>query len=122
MDGKCILIDVWSSWCAPCIADFPFVKKIFNSYHNKGLEVVSLSYHDDANSWRKNIVKHEIQSFINISLGENNSTLDKQYHITGIPAKILISKKGIIIGRWFGNDESYNTEISKMIESELQKN
>lgn len=121
-DGKCILIDFWASWCSPCIEDFPFVKELFTTYKAKGLEVISLSYHDDIESWKKNILKHGIQQFINISLEQNRTTLDRELHITSIPAKILISKKGIIIGRWFGKDENFNIEISKMIENELQQN
>ena len=41
--GKVILIDFWATWCGPCIAELPNVKRVYEAYHAKGFEVIGIS-------------------------------------------------------------------------------
>ena len=41
--GKVILVDFWATWCVPCVAELPNVKKMQEKYHDKGLEIVGIS-------------------------------------------------------------------------------
>ena len=41
--GKVVLVDFWATWCGPCIAELPNVKKISAAYHDQGFEVVGIS-------------------------------------------------------------------------------
>ena len=38
--GKVILVDFWATWCAPCVAELPRIKAVYDRYHEQGLEVV----------------------------------------------------------------------------------
>lgn len=41
--GKVVLIDFWATWCGPCVAELPNVKRVYADYHDKGFEVIGIS-------------------------------------------------------------------------------
>ncbi len=97
--GKYVYIDVWATWCGPCIAEIPHLKKVEAKYHGKNIDFVSISVdtEKDYEKWKKMVVAKElggIQLF-----ADKNWTSDfiKAYGINAIPRFILIGPDGKVI-------------------------
>jgi thiol-disulfide isomerase/thioredoxin len=43
LKGKVVIIDFWATWCGPCVAEMPNMKKLYAQYKDKGVEFVGVS-------------------------------------------------------------------------------
>ena len=97
--GKYVLLEFWASWCGPCRADLPHLKEVYERYHPKGFEVISISMDDDKAKWLK-AVDEEKMKWLQVSdLKAFQGDLSKLYNFTGIPTCVLISPDGKIVTR-----------------------
>jgi peroxiredoxin len=88
--GKTVYIDFWASWCGPCIYDMKFMETVKAKFRD---EVVFIQISLDSDSdWREALKMYDVKG-INLRADEN-STITKNYGVTGIPAYYLIDKKG----------------------------
>ncbi len=97
LKGNIVYIDVWASWCTPCIREIPYIKELEQTFQNKNISFVSISIDQDEKDWRNALQKHQLKG--NQLIAENNwdSDLVRNYQIAGIPRFILIDKNGHII-------------------------
>ena len=42
-NGKVVLLNVWATWCGPCVAEIPDLNRLYADYESEGLVVVNLS-------------------------------------------------------------------------------
>lgn len=103
--GKLTLIDFWASWCKPCRRENPNVVKVYEKYHNKGLEIISVSLDGSRNqkdpkaAWIKAIEDDKLTWNHVSNLNYFNDPVAKAYHIRSIPATFLLDKDGKIIAK-----------------------
>jgi len=105
-----VLLDFWASWCMPCRQMMPHLKDLYQKYHSKGLEIISISssLNDAKDTWKKAVRKEGMQSWINLFSEKpytNGRDLGIKYGVTRLPTTILIDKKGAVIGRYIGYSE-----------------
>jgi thiol-disulfide isomerase/thioredoxin len=97
--GKYVYIDVWATWCAPCRAEIPFLKKLEEKYHQKKIVFISLSIDQikDIEKWKTLIKDKELGGVQILADNDWNSQFVKDYNITGIPRFILVDPNGKIV-------------------------
>ena len=97
--GKYVLLEFWASWCGPCRADLPHLKKVYDLYHPSGFEVISISMDDSKEKWLKAIEEEQMKWLQVSDLKAFKGDLSKLYNFSGIPTCILIGPDGKIVTR-----------------------
>lgn len=87
-ENKFVLLEFWASWCGPCRAEIPHMKKAYAEYHPKGLEIFSFTIDDSRAAWEK-ASKEENLPWIDSGMGSKTGPQDL-YGVTGVPANFLI--------------------------------
>ncbi|EGV42040.1 TlpA family protein disulfide reductase [Bizionia argentinensis JUB59] len=112
LKGKYVYIDVWATWCGPCIAEIPSLKELEKEYHDKNIHFVSLSVDDgrgykadsreeaaalSKEGWKKMIAEKDLGGIQIIAADGFQSEFIQNYKINGIPRFILIDPDGNIV-------------------------
>lgn len=104
-NNRYTFIDFWASWCGPCCAEIPHVKAAWEKYHDKGLEIVGVSFDADAEAWKGAIEKYGMKWKHMSDLKGWGCEASSVYGISGIPFTILVGQDGIIIANNLRGDE-----------------
>jgi thiol-disulfide isomerase/thioredoxin len=99
LKGKYVYVDVWATWCGPCIAEIPSLKKVEKQYHSKNIEFVSISIDKikDHDKWKKMIIDKELGGMQLYADNNWESKFIEDYLIKGIPRFIIIDPAGKIV-------------------------
>tara|TARA_R110000823_G_scaffold307312_3_gene430143 strand:+ start:46051 stop:47229 length:1179 start_codon:yes stop_codon:yes gene_type:complete len=99
--GKYTIIDFWASWCKPCRIENPNVVKVYEKYHDKGLNIISVSLdrQKQKDKWIKAIADDNMDWHHVSNLQFWQDPIARQYNVRAIPATFLLDENGKIIDK-----------------------
>ena len=100
--GKPVLLDLWATWCGPCIASMPAFDHIYKDVKDKGIAVVTADQDIVAENAAEYLARHQYSWTNYHDLGRRVATAFKN---EAIPMTILIDAQGKIVYYDFGGDE-----------------
>lgn len=115
--GKYVLLDFWANWCLPCIEKHPELKRLYNKYHSKGLEIIAISMDKNKKQWREAVEKQSVNwhnIFVGLFNTKDEGSINNLYNVQPIPAYILIDDNGIIIERYLSADKENYKDIDEL--------
>ena len=94
--GKVLLLDFWATWCGPCLAEMPNIKKCYDEFKDKGFEIIGFAENDN-NETLKNYLRKNSITWPIVSKDNNHyEAVVLIYAIKNIPASFLIDRTGIL--------------------------
>lgn len=96
--GKYLLIDFWATWCGPCVAELPYLRRAHEQYRDQGLVILSVSFDETRDSIKR--LRGARWSMPWLSAFEPRGFAGesaKTFEIAGIPRPILIDPEGKIV-------------------------
>lgn len=97
--GKYVYIDVWATWCVPCLNEAPYLKEVADDYAGKNIEFVAISIDDakDYDKWRSMIEERKLAGTHLYAGGDAwKADFATAYRVNAIPRFILIDPQGNI--------------------------
>ncbi len=94
--GKVILVDFWATWCGPCVADMPRLKKLYAKHHDKGFEIVGVSWDENVDSLKDYLATQDGLPWPQLFDSNNPGVhaVAREFGVATLPTMFLIDKKG----------------------------
>ncbi|MCK5821712.1 MAG: TlpA family protein disulfide reductase [Bacteroidales bacterium] len=95
--GKYLYVDVWATWCGPCVYEIPFLKELEADYHDRNIVFMSYSIDSDKDAWLKYVPENELGGVQIIGEDAWQSAMLVYYKVRGVPTFMLFGPEGEII-------------------------
>ena len=95
--GKTVVLDFWASWCPDCRKDAPEVVRLYEKYHQYGVEFIGISMDTDVEAWKSAIEKFGITYPQVSELKKFKETdISKAYGVKWIPSMVVVGSDGLV--------------------------
>ena len=98
--GKVVLLNIWATWCPPCVEEMPSMEKLYQQLKTEGFEILAVSMDvSGAQAVLPFMKKHKL-SFP--ALTDTEGAMKSLYQTTGVPETFIIDKDGTIVEKVIG--------------------
>jgi len=124
--GHYVLLDFWTS-SEPILHDAPRLLRIYQKYHPKGLDIISVADNDlDPDTWKRAVKQNGTNRWHQVLRGlkqnesgfDTSNSIDDKFDVHACPTQILVDPAGTIIGRYVGGEEiaGLDKKLTKLFE------
>lgn len=94
--GKVVVVDVWASWCGPCLEEFPNLVQLHRDHQAEGLVCISASLDDtlDRELQAYSFLRQQKATFANYRCAESGGEWSAKFKIKSIPAVFVYNREG----------------------------
>ena len=117
--GKVVLVNIWATWCPPCVKEMPSMQKLYKEFNRKNFEILAVSIDAAGVDAVAPFMKKHKLSFP--ALMDPKGTIKSMYRVTGIPESFIIDKQGILVGKIIGPRDWATQEIFGFFQDLIQR-
>ena len=112
--GRVVFINVWATWCPPCIEEMPTIQRLYDLLHERGLEVLAVSLDALGMQVVGPFVREHQLSFP--VLIDTQSKIERLYRTGGVPESFIVDKQGRLVEKIVGPRDWANPQMLTMFE------
>ena len=119
MKGNVVLLDIWATWCGPCISMIPHERDLVEKLKSKPFKLISVSVDEKKDTLEKFLTKTPMPWIHWWDNGEENPIVEK-LKVRGYPTLYLIDANGKIRRKWTGVPQPLD-DIDKSVDELLKE-
>ena len=112
------MVNLWATWCPPCLAEMPVLDDIVRTYGPRGVVVLGVASDDDRDAVARFVAKESPEMEILLDPG---GAVGTQYGITGYPESFLVDREGRLYGKFIGPLPEIDGKPGPEVTSVLEK-
>ena len=98
--GKIVLVNIWATWCPPCVEEMPSMQKLYRSFERSDLEILAVSVDALGAEAVAPFMRQNKLSFP--ALIDAKGTMKTLYGTTGIPESFILDRQGRVVKKIIG--------------------
>jgi peroxiredoxin len=93
--GRTVILHFWASWCPHCLSEMPLLEQLEKELAPRGVEVLAVNLAEPTRRVTRYVKAHDLHLRV---LLDPRGTVAKAYGVVGLPASIVISPEGVVLG------------------------
>ena len=112
LKGKTVYVEVWATWCGPCIKEMPALTQLIKYFKGQDVEFVSISIDskNDYEKWKKMVPEKNVGGIQLLADKGLKSDFMQAFSVGLIPRSMLLDKQGKIITHKAPRPSATNTK------------
>ena len=116
--GKVVLVNLWATWCAPCVAEMPSMEKLYQRLKGDDFEILAISIDTPGASTVAPFMKKHKLTFP--ALIDTQGIAKIAYKATGVPESFIINRQGVLARKIIGPLDWSSPEVIRFIRTLMQ--
>ena len=117
--GKVVLLNLWGTWCAPCVIEMPSLNKLQRRYERAGLEIIAVAINDTPQTVKQFFREHNLQ-FLDVYT-DSEKNVSAAFNVRTVPSTFLINREGKVVAYYGGADDWMEDWARTAIENLLRE-
>jgi peroxiredoxin len=112
--GKVVFINIWATWCPPCIEEMPTMQRLYSQLHDRGLEILAISI----DALGAQVVGPFMQQYQLTfpALLDPAGSIERLYQTGGVPESFVVDKQGRLVEKVVGPRDWAHPQVIVMFE------
>lgn len=117
--GKVVLLNIWATWCPPCVAEIPSLDKLYKMFRDEDFELLAVSVDEGGKRDVENFMKNKNMSFP--VLLDPSGGIQRLYRTSAVPESFIIRKDGTVDNKIVGAIDWASPKVFEYIEKLIEE-
>ena len=116
--GKVVLVNIWATWCPPCVDEMPSMEKLYQEFKDRDFEILAVSIDADGTGVVAPFMLKYKLTFP--ALIDSEGSIRESYRVTGVPESFIIDQQGILVKKIIGAADWSTPDVFRYIDNMLR--